>query len=192
MSIFPPFKVKTHSDWINLDRYKNVASGPQRPCWGDIIQKRKSRTKNFLGNLRFLRCSSLTTGIWLSPTMAQIQILPAPPHQHTYSGIWQRKAAFTWCRTPSTGFHRVEGCGRATLSSIPLKESCILLEGDELGPTWPPFHSAHRNTAQDCPARKFLDSVGFSHFPFSELSFEQKLNKSPKLRGETQKTARFF
>lgn len=64
-----------------------MASSPQRPCCGDKIQKRKSRTKDFLGNLRFLRRSFLTTGIWLSPTMAQIQILPAPPHQHTYSGI---------------------------------------------------------------------------------------------------------
>lgn len=55
-----------------------MTSGPQRPCCGDKIQKRKSHTKGFLGNLRFLRCSSLTTGIWLSPTMAQIQTLPAP------------------------------------------------------------------------------------------------------------------
>lgn len=55
-----------------------MASDPQRPRCGDKIQKRKSCTKGFLVNLRFLRCSFLATGIWLSPTMAQIQTLPAP------------------------------------------------------------------------------------------------------------------
>ena len=149
-----------------------------------------------------LKAFWLTLGFWGAPFSLlgsgslppwlkfRLSLLLFP--QHTYSGIWQRKAVFTWCRTPKTGFPPGRRLWGSCTQQHPSWESCILLEGDELGPVWPPSHSAHRNTAQDCPVRKLQDSVGFSHFPFSELSFEQKLNKSPKLRGETQKTLTGF
>lgn len=66
--------------------------------------------------------------------------------------------------------------------------SLSLLESVVLG-----FSVAHYShcSPEHCrtgSALKFLDSVSFSHFPFSELGFEQKLNKSLNLRRETQKT----
>ena len=76
----PPMSKLTQTEWTET-RYKNMASGPQMPCCGGKIQKRESHTKDFLGNLRFLKCPSpsLLRSVSLPPWLKLWFSLLLPP-----------------------------------------------------------------------------------------------------------------